>query len=94
MDFNFNMFHTVGFKHQAADQILQLNTEAMDYSGIEDDIPIIAATTRAWNRYSEIANNTPEQTKIETSEQSLLTRYDFIRAKGTNAFFGNIWPNG
>lgn len=51
MEYDFDIVHRTGIKHQAADALPRLNIEATKDFNIGDDIPVFTGVTRAQSRH-------------------------------------------
>lgn len=67
MEYNVDIIESTGVKHPAADALIMRNTNAMDDSGINDDIKTMAVATCAQRILSEDTKTTLENILMETN---------------------------
>lgn len=90
MEYDLEITHKAEAKHQAADTLAGQNTEGTADSDIEDDIRVMAVTTRAQSRQSKIADHTSKRTLNETRDRALPTIDQFLSAQSSNAYSDKI----
>lgn len=92
MEYNFDIIHCTGVKHQKTDVLCRLPTEQMNNFNINDDISVLVVTTHTQTKVNRVKDNTATKTYIETNESQLPTLGEFISAQGTDDYCEEIRP--
>lgn len=87
MEWDFDIVHLAGVKHQAADYFSQPPTMGTDDSEINAENPVMVFATRARNKLNFVPENTSEETHVETKKPQLPTLVEFLSVKRTEANF-------
>lgn len=92
MPYDLGFVHIAVINHQSVDVILQLKTEEVNDSDIEDDNPIMAATSRTHRRQNEHNHIVPDRNANATIEANLPTLDEVLNAESTDAYCNKIRP--
>lgn len=92
IEYVFEINHTAGAKHQAADASSRRKTKETDESDIDGDIPVMEVTTSARSGRNKLVDTMPEKTLNDTKGPTLPKLEKFRSAQSNDAYYGKIRP--